>query len=502
MVLLFESSFIAGWGMAKGKTTAFLQRLRLKLQPKRSGALTGSGVLTGFAFLFIYISISAMNQTVFPLFDPIFTFARDICITVNALALIMLGFAAYRLPWTLTPKSFVAITMAILGASCIALPLALGLHQMALLVIAALLIGIGRAGVMMLAGLALSRLTMRGAGLCVCAATIGQFLFSLVMPFVVPLLGVALFLALPIAAALLVLPSGYGALSLSHGEESPHDLATIQPSSFLPPFSKLFVCLFLFHFAFGYALRFDASYDFLAANAFGVIPVVCVALYLVFSLNDFPADGLVRLTAVFVVAGYFFTAGRSLGFGSTGVALLSAGSALFDIPSWIALAAIAARNPLGAITAIAWGRGLSSFGSVLGAGAGMTASNIISDNEQLVFLLSGVLLVIFTYYTLYLFRTFTFKGTIEGIYPVTEKTVNTARAQIDENCRSLAERFGLTPREGEVLLLIAHGCNREQIEKELVVTRNTVKAHVKHIYAKLQIHSHGELLEMIESPTG
>ncbi len=35
-----------------------------------------------------------------------------------------------------------------------------------------------------------------------------------------------------------------------------------------------------------------------------------------------------------------------------------------------------------------------------------------------------------------------------------------------------------------------------------MVSRNTVKAHVKHIYAKLDIHSHQDLIDLVEKRWG
>mgnify|MGYP002989473542 CR=1 FL=1 len=61
-----------------------------------------------------------------------------------------------------------------------------------------------------------------------------------------------------------------------------------------------------------------------------------------------------------------------------------------------------------------------------------------------------------------------------------------------------AEEFSLTPREAEVFAMLARGRDRAYIEEALVVSRNTVKAHVKHVYAKLGIHSHQELLDLVE----
>ena len=67
-----------------------------------------------------------------------------------------------------------------------------------------------------------------------------------------------------------------------------------------------------------------------------------------------------------------------------------------------------------------------------------------------------------------------------------------------ERCAAIAGQFALTPREAEVFAMLARGRDRAYIEEALVVSRNTVKAHVKHVYAKLGIHSHQELLDLVE----
>ena len=68
----------------------------------------------------------------------------------------------------------------------------------------------------------------------------------------------------------------------------------------------------------------------------------------------------------------------------------------------------------------------------------------------------------------------------------------------DERCRALASQYSLTPRELEVFQMLARGRDRAYIQEQLVVSRNTVKAHVKHIYAKLDIHSHQDLIDLVE----
>lgn len=71
--------------------------------------------------------------------------------------------------------------------------------------------------------------------------------------------------------------------------------------------------------------------------------------------------------------------------------------------------------------------------------------------------------------------------------------------QLDENCARLSDEFGLTAREREVFVLLAHGRNGRYIMDHLVISRNTAKSHIKHIYSKLGVHSHQELIDLATS---
>ncbi len=70
--------------------------------------------------------------------------------------------------------------------------------------------------------------------------------------------------------------------------------------------------------------------------------------------------------------------------------------------------------------------------------------------------------------------------------------------RLDAHCLLLAERFGLTARELDVLLLLARGRNAKFIEQELYISLNTAKTHIGHIYRKLDINSQQALLDMVD----
>lgn len=61
----------------------------------------------------------------------------------------------------------------------------------------------------------------------------------------------------------------------------------------------------------------------------------------------------------------------------------------------------------------------------------------------------------------------------------------------------LLELYPFTPREQEIFLLLCKGRNRVVIGSELGITNNTIKTHVNHIYQKMGITSHQELLDVV-----
>jgi PAS domain S-box-containing protein len=52
----------------------------------------------------------------------------------------------------------------------------------------------------------------------------------------------------------------------------------------------------------------------------------------------------------------------------------------------------------------------------------------------------------------------------------------------------------LTPRQLEVLRMLAHGASTDQIAERLHITRETVRNHVRHILRKLGVHSRLEAI--------
>jgi len=64
-------------------------------------------------------------------------------------------------------------------------------------------------------------------------------------------------------------------------------------------------------------------------------------------------------------------------------------------------------------------------------------------------------------------------------------------------CAESAAAHGLTPREGEILILLARGRTTDEIGRTLVISPATVRTHAKRIHEKLGVHSQPELIRRI-----
>lgn len=63
---------------------------------------------------------------------------------------------------------------------------------------------------------------------------------------------------------------------------------------------------------------------------------------------------------------------------------------------------------------------------------------------------------------------------------------------------TIASEYGLSPREREVFEVLAQGYTSAFAADETGITHGTVKAHVAHIYRKLDVHNRDELLKLVE----
>jgi DNA-binding CsgD family transcriptional regulator len=63
--------------------------------------------------------------------------------------------------------------------------------------------------------------------------------------------------------------------------------------------------------------------------------------------------------------------------------------------------------------------------------------------------------------------------------------------------KQIANAYGLTVRETDVLFLLAKGYDRKYLEKALYISPGTARTHMNHIYQKLGVNSQNELIGLV-----
>jgi DNA-binding CsgD family transcriptional regulator len=85
----------------------------------------------------------------------------------------------------------------------------------------------------------------------------------------------------------------------------------------------------------------------------------------------------------------------------------------------------------------------------------------------------------------------------QGVDPASGRRVPSERELLLGRCAARAEEAGLTPREAEIFELVAQGLDPAQIEQALFLSHNTLKTHLRHIYAKLGTHTRAETVALV-----
>ena len=65
--------------------------------------------------------------------------------------------------------------------------------------------------------------------------------------------------------------------------------------------------------------------------------------------------------------------------------------------------------------------------------------------------------------------------------------------------REIANEHGLTPREADVMVLMAQGYSYQAIADELCLSLGTVQWHTKNVYRKLDVHTKQEVIAQVRA---
>lgn len=294
---------------------------------------------------------------------------------------------------------------------------------------------------------------------------------------------------------------------------APASLELSNPESFLQPAHALFLCAGLFSVATGYGLTLnEVSHAPISVDVSAIV-LVGVALWMLLSKSQSKEDVLFSFSMLLVVAGFIIAPFTFLTDLPSANALLRIGVRCFDMLVWLVVLAVGRRNMLALLPTFALVRFMNAVGTDVGAVAGHTTNDLVGTNSDAAMLIAEVVLFAFVAFLWLGFRKFSFTDTIRGVVGVSEEgarrgepeTAESAASDaepqglsIEERCAELGAERGLTERETEIFAMLARGRNGQFVMEHYVVSRNTVKSHVKHIYAKLDVHSQQELIDLVE----
>lgn len=450
------------------------------------------------SLILLFLSSWILNSFAFPLYDTVFSWTREISTGANGIALIVIALLATWKTHIFSERFFV-ISIAISYIGGLALTAGgLYLASIPLVVLGASLTAIGRGLATVAVGLACINLSLKTAGIVVAVAYFITHLLRMIFLAAPPEIAFVVFALGPLLALALTAPYTNAILRRMRESETPAERVLTQPSSFLPFGHQLFICILFFRIAYGHALTFGEVDGVPLLTTLALIPFALVALFAIISKKSLDPDRLFQVSFLFVIAGFLWALVLFVDREVVVNTLLMSGVGCFDILLWFVLIALGSRNTLGAFSTFAWGFALNSIGVIIGANFGRFTNSYYGVESPMVSFVTAALVLLFVAYVLIALKNFSFKSTVDGLLPDSVPITHKEAPLLGSRRKEISAHYGLTAREEEVFELLARGRNGRFIQEELVVSYNTVKAHVKHIYTKLGIHTQQELIDLVE----
>ncbi len=461
-----------------------------------AAARRAAPLLILLGYLFAPLSIRLSNTALYPLFDAVMPLARDVNVGTGVVVSLLVVLAALHRPHLLRAKA--------LGAGCVACALAgsalmaagIAASSPALLCAGAVLRSLGGTWLTLLVTIACCDLPERWMLAGVPAASLAGYALAWGAASLSQQAALGLWAAAPLVMYLCCRTGANRLVENIAAAPAQDDAQLMRPASYLPFTNRMFVCMFLATAILGFNLRLGPVEGGASSPLAGVVVLAGLALGGWFGTHGRLYDTAFRIGVVLSVAA--FLAMPLTGYLAVSQNLLTAASACFDTVFTLVMVAAARRNRLSALTVLAWGSTMSTLGSIVGANLGAFVA--AGTAGQVAFLASGTAATAFVAYVLLGLADFSFADTIAGIEPVQPLQVpQLSDAERFENaCARLSQAHSLTPRESEVFALLARGRNNAFVQEELTLTRNTVKVYIKHVYAKLGVHSQQELIDLVE----
>lgn len=178
-------------------------------------------------------------------------------------------------------------------------------------------------------------------------------------------------------------------------------------------------------------------------------------------------------------------------------------SAAISSSSWILLSAIAFKTSASSIKVVGYGSGAVYGGSLVGWAGGEIVYGILPIGAIGIAMIALVLFAEFFLMNEKMLEKMLDVPVEKADFALPENTQESLVAYqkpgFRDHCAQVAEQYNLSRREREVFMLMAKGIDARTIGERLFISYNTVRTHVRNIYAKLGVHTHAEFVQLIAS---
>ena len=189
-------------------------------------------------------------------------------------------------------------------------------------------------------------------------------------------------------------------------------------------------------------------------------------------------------------------------------------SCVFEFVLWCILAFIVYQKRISPVLVFGFGYGVFMLGSGLGWAMGVLGitQQASASNDFLLYLILAIV-VLACAFVLFSEKEFDnlFEPEGEGEAPLDallgdglpesrppEGAVQVKKGRFKSALDEVSHRYGLSQRERDVLRCLAMGYSSSATAKELQVSWNTVRTHTRNVYAKLDVHSRQDLINLMD----
>jgi DNA-binding CsgD family transcriptional regulator len=343
--------------------------------------------------------------------------------------------------------------------------------------------------------------------------------------------GILAFIFMPLLTSLLVTIPPPSQVSTFLTAVDENELTeTSRSLRFLPPaFWKFMVAIFIFTIAAstiqGFTVEVNHPSMTLAASNSNMLLLFAFAIIVIFYAVHFLRQG--NLGKLYLLAMVILTAVMSISplfdiTNSPFVRLVGFTFSMFDFFVWCLLAFIAFQKRISPVIAFGFGRGIFMTAMSLGSYFGGSFMPLLKGTRvgmTVYLVLSVAILVVVT-------LVFKERDIAKVLTPSSLSTTDPAafaeqpfdQLQADcainwqsnekarnperpfnQACLRIGQAARLSGREQSIFEQLALGRGSEGIAKRLHISLNTVRTHTHNIYAKLDVHSRQELIELVEA---